>query len=82
MTALPTTKPTAAETARSLWVVYRQLPDDVQTEFKRLMDDDVTAPVYSNADWLPLSGPTLAALWDTPEEDYWDELYAKQHTNE
>ncbi|MBC7569701.1 MAG: hypothetical protein H7319_08220 [Spirosoma sp.] len=82
MTASPASQTTAAETARSLWVVCRQLPDEVQTEFKRLIDEEELASGYINTDWLPLSTPTLAVLWDAPEEDYWDELYAKQHPNE
>lgn len=67
---------TIRDTARSLWVIYQQLPDAVQHEFKRLLNDEVD---YANNDWLPLSALSLKEIWETPEEEYWDELYAKQH---
>lgn len=72
---------TAADTARSLWVIYRQMPPDAKRAFKELLDKE-TGEEYNNLTWLPLSEPTLNALWDAPEEDYWDELYAKQHGND
>ena len=69
---------TAIDTARSLWIIYQQMPDDAQKVFKRLIDS--SEPAYENASWLSFSTPTLKDIWDKPEEDYWDELYAKQHT--
>lgn len=69
---------TAIDTARSLWIIYRQMPAAVQNEFKRLIDDE-PGEGYINTQWLALSEPSLRELWDAPEEDYWDELYAKLH---
>lgn len=71
---------TTMDTARSLWVIYQQMSPDVQQEFKRLIDQE--GAEYTNAEWLTLSTQTLKDLWDSPEEDYWDELYANQHQNE
>jgi hypothetical protein len=34
---------------------------------------------YKNTSWVRLSESALDKLWNNPEEDYWDELYAKQH---
>jgi hypothetical protein len=34
------------------------------------------------AKWVAFSNPSLAELWDAPEEDYWDELYARQRAND
>lgn len=67
------------ETARSLWVVYRQLPVETQRAFRNLLDKESEIEGYTNAEWLSLTDPALRELWDAPEEDYWDELYAKQH---
>ncbi len=67
-------------TARSLFVVYKQLPEDAQKAFKALIDNDKENG-YTNSEWVAFSNPSLAELWDAPEEDYWDELYAKQHAN-
>lgn len=71
---------TADYTARSLFVVYKQLPEDAQKAFKALISND-REEGYANSEWVAFSNPSLAELWDAPEEDYWDELYAKQHTN-
>jgi hypothetical protein len=67
-------------TARSLFVVYKQLPEDTQKAFKALIDNDKEEG-YMNSEWVAFSSPSLAELWDAPEEDYWDELYAKQRAN-
>lgn len=72
---------TAEDTARSLYVVYRLLPPDAKRVFKELLDKE-TGGEYNNLMWLPLSEPALNALRDAPEEEYWDELYAKQHGND
>ncbi len=74
MTASPASQTTAAETARSLWMVYRQLPDEVQTEFKRLMDEE-----ENDIGWMKLTEEALREDWEAPENDVWDEFYAKQH---
>ena len=71
---------TAVDTARSLWIIYRQMSPAAQDEFKRLIDDNSSVS-YKNVDWLSLSESTLTELWGKPEESYWDELYAKQHQN-
>lgn len=63
------------DTARSLWIIYQQMPGDAQRAFKEMMANDD----YANAEWLSLSALSLKEIWETPEEDYWDELYAKQH---
>jgi hypothetical protein len=34
---------------------------------------------YRNTAWVRISESALDALWNNQEEDYWDELYAKQH---
>jgi hypothetical protein len=67
----------AKYTAQSLYVVYRQLPEEAQRVFKDLLEKEAD---YTNADWVHLSQPSLDAIWGAPEEDYWDELYAKQHS--
>jgi hypothetical protein len=70
----------AQNTAQSLYVVYRQLPIDAQQAFRNLLDkEEKGAANYINAEWLSLSEPSLRELWEAPEEDYWDDLYAKQH---
>lgn len=70
----------AQYTAQSLYVVYRQLPIDAQQAFRDLLDKESEGTVdYINSDWLFLSEPSLRKLWEAPEEDYWDDLYAKQH---
>lgn len=37
---------------------------------------------YENASWVRFSESTLDAIWNNPEEDYWDDLYTKQHPRE
>lgn len=68
---------TAQLTAQSLFGVYKQLPEDVQQAFKRLLENEHKA--YNNDEWLLYSNDALKKIWDDPEEDFWDELYAKQH---
>lgn len=68
------------DTARSLWIIYRQMPDEAQRVFKQMLTEESADQDYTNADWLSLSTLSLNDIWDTPEEDYWDELYAKQHS--
>jgi hypothetical protein len=67
------------QTAHSLFVIYRQLLPETRQAFRQLLDFE-NADDASNTDLIPLSEPTLKAIWESPEEDYWDELYAKQHT--
>lgn len=69
----------AQYTAQSLYVVYRQLPIDAQQAFRELLDKGQESADYINAEWLALSAPSIQELWDAPEENYWDDLYAKQH---
>jgi hypothetical protein len=52
------------------------MPADAQRAFKEMITNDE----YVNAEWLSLSATSLKDIWETPEEDYWDKLYAKQHT--
>lgn len=66
-------------TAQSFYVVYRQLPAEAQQAFRDLLNKEQEVSSYTNTDWLPLSEPALREMWEASEEDYWDELYAKQH---
>ena len=61
-------------TARSLWVIYQQMPDAVQHEFKRLLDDEA-----DDEGWMKLTEEALGDDWDAPKNKVWDEFYAKQH---
>ncbi len=69
---------TAQLTPQSLFDAYRKLPDDAKKAFKDLINHEAES-AYRNAEWLPYSADTLKEIWNTPEEDFWDELYAKQH---
>ncbi|WP_157626993.1 hypothetical protein [Spirosoma luteum] len=69
----------AQYTAQSFYAAYRQLPVDAQLAFRNLLDKESEIEGYTNAEWLSLTDPVLRNLWEAPEEDYWDELYAKQH---
>lgn len=62
--------------AHSLYLVFKQLPDETQREFVNLLGTAQTG--YVNEQWTDLSAPTLRAIWDSPEEDLWDKLYEKQ----
>lgn len=64
---------TAVDAARSLWVIYQQMPVTVQDEFKRLMDDE------ERTGWMRLTEEALRDDWEAPENDVWDEFYTKQH---
>ena len=61
-------------TARSLRVIYQQMPDAVQHEFKRLLDDET-----DDGGWMKLTEEALRDDWEAPENDVWDEFYAKQN---
>ena len=65
---------TAQDTARSLWIIYRQMPDAVQHEFRRLIDDD-----EEDTGRMRIAEEVLRDDWEAPENDVWDEFYAKQH---
>ncbi len=69
----------ATLTARSLFVVFKQLPEEAQRAFITMLEESDNGQLYKNEDWIPLSEPSLKAIWDSPEEDYWDELYATLH---
>ena len=64
---------TSTDTARSLWIIYRQMPVAVQDEFKRLIDEE------DDTGWMKLTEETLRDDWEAPENDVWDEFYAKQN---
>ncbi len=64
---------TSIDTARSLWIIYRQMPVAVQDEFKRLIDEE------DDTGWMKLTEETLRDDWEAPENDVWDEFYAKQN---
>ena len=51
------------ETARSLWVVYQQLPDEVQTKFKRLIDEE-----EGETGWMKLNEEVLREDRESPGE--------------
>lgn len=66
---------TTTETARSLWIIYQQMPAAVQEQFKRVLEaeeDDTTG-------WMRLTEESLRDDWEAPENDVWDAFYAKQH---
>ncbi len=65
---------TAVDTARSLWIIYQQMPPTVQDEFKRLLDEEEDYTI-----WMRLTEDTLRDDWEAPENDVWDEFYAKQN---
>ena len=65
---------TAEDTARSLWIIYQQMPVAAQDEFKRLLEDE-----EENLFWMRIAEEVLRDDWDTPENDVWDEFYVKQH---
>jgi hypothetical protein len=62
------------DTARSLWIIYQQMPLAVQHEFKRLIDDE-----EGDDGWMRLTEEALREDWEAPENDVWDEFYAKQN---
>lgn len=63
---------TAQDTARSLWIIYQQMPVAVQRVFKEMLDDD-------DASRMRMTEEVLRDDWESPENDIWDELYAKQN---
>lgn len=63
------------DAARSLWVIYRQMPKAVQHEFKKLLEHEEE----DSEGWMRLTAETLRDDWDAPENDVWDEFYAKQN---
>lgn len=68
-------KVTTTDTARSLWVIYQQMPVAVQDEFRKLLEheeEDTTG-------WMRLTEEALRDDWEAPENDVWDDFYAKQH---
>ncbi len=67
----------AKVTAQSLYVVYKQLPDEVQTEFRQLISQEEKPAAWQ--DWLALSEISLNDVWNGPENDIWDKIYADEH---
>lgn len=65
----------ALDTARSLWIVYRQMPAAVQDEFRKLLNHEEE----DAAGWMRLTEEVLKEDWEAPENDVWDEFYVKQH---
>ena len=66
---------TTIDTARSLWVIYQQMPSAVQVEFRRLLEHEEE----DAAGWMRLTEEALREDWDAPENDVWDDFYAKQN---
>lgn len=65
---------TAQDTARSLWIIYRQMPVAVQKVFRDMLDDD-----DDDASRMRMTEEVLRDDWESPENDIWDEFYAKQN---
>lgn len=65
---------TAEDTARSLWIIYQQMPNNVQHEFRRLIEGEEEDTVR-----MKITEEVLQDDWNAPENDVWDEFYAKQH---
>ncbi len=65
---------TITNTARSLWVIYQQMPDAVQHEFKRMLNEEA-----DDEGWMKLTEEALREDWEAPENDVWDEFYAKRN---
>ena len=63
---------TAQDTARSLWIIYQQMPVAVQRVFKEMLDDD-------DASRMRMTEEVLRDDWESPENDIWDEFHAKQN---
>ena len=54
---------TTTDIARSLLVIYRQMPPAVQQEFRRLIEED-------NNEWqMKITNETLQGDWNAPEND-------------
>lgn len=66
---------TTLDAARSLWVVYQQMPTAVQNEFRRLLDHEED---YQTG-WMQLTEEALRDDWEAPENDVWDAFYLKQN---
>lgn len=65
---------TIRDTARSLLMIYKQMPVAVQDEFKRLLEDQ-----EEDTGWMRLTEEVLRDDWEAPENDIWDEFYVQQH---
>ncbi len=66
---------TTLDAARSLWVVYQQMPTAVQNEFRRLLDHEED----NQTGWMQLTEEALRDDWEAPENDVWDAFYLKQN---
>jgi hypothetical protein len=68
----------AKVTAQSLYVVYKQLPAEVQTEFRHLLSQDESSEEWQG--WIRVSETALGDVWNTPENDAWDQFYAEHQS--
>ena len=74
---------TIRQTAQSLFIMYNYLPEKVREEFNNLLKKNPlpAAAIGADAAWLKLSDETLSSIWETPENEIWDEYYFKQTKN-
>ena len=67
------------QTAQSLFIIYNYLPKEVRKEFNNLIKKSLLENVViENDTWLKLSKETLSEIWETLENEIWDEYYNKQ----
>ncbi|MEK6615687.1 MAG: hypothetical protein AABZ32_06200 [Bacteroidota bacterium] len=71
---------TVRQTAQSLFIMYNYLPEKVRQEFNNLLKKNPLPDgvVSADAAWLKLSEETLSSIWETPENEIWDEYYLSQ----
>ena len=73
---------TAIQTAHSLYIVYKQLPNIAQKEFERIITTKNKHEDRTDKEWMKVSEETLEDIWGTPENDIWDQFYIQQTNRE
>lgn len=61
--------------AKAFFELYRSMPKKVQKKLKKMiLEQDVEYQTSEHTNFSKISEPSLKDIWDTPENDHWDDF--------
>lgn len=74
------TKNKITRQAKAVLDLYNTLPKETRVEIKKMILEDELSfeEVEKSSDLTELSEKSLEELWDTPENEHWDEFFKQK----
>ncbi|MDZ7757412.1 hypothetical protein [Rhodohalobacter sp.] len=74
------TKNKISRQAKAVLDLYNTLPKETRVEIKKMILEDELSfeEVEKSSDLTELSEKSLEELWDTPENEHWDEFFKQK----